>query len=37
LRYEPTGVSAEGWHTLAVRTPRTRAAVLTREGYFARR
>jgi VWFA-related protein len=37
LRYEPTGVASEGWHTLKVRAPRTRGAVRTREGYFARR
>jgi VWFA-related protein len=37
LRYEPTGVAAEGWHTLKVRTPRVRGVVGARQGYFARR
>ena len=37
LRYEPTGVAGEGWHTLKVRTPHSRGDVRTRAGYFARR
>jgi VWFA-related protein len=37
LRYEPTGVAGDGWHTIGVRVASKKYAARTREGYFARR
>jgi VWFA-related protein len=34
LRYTPTGVAAGGWHQIKVETPKIRATIHARSGYF---
>lgn len=36
LLYEPTGVSAGGWHTLGVKLTRAKGTVTARAGYYRR-